>query len=156
MIRFEKIFLNSYLAHPVSDVSSSEFKTSNSKEAEIINAFQWINRENGIPKNVYLIFETRFHQPLILSDITITSPEGKALTHTYAHSFRNGFHYIVRHDGLQFEPGLYTINMTGETITGEKIETTLETLVEKADDTVPVGLLPDIVSGTNGQVVEFK
>ena len=152
---FEKIFLNAYLAHPVAGNSTNSIKTSGKSEADIINSFQWIENENGIPKDIYLIFETSFDTPLLLSEITITTAEGEKITHTYGHSFSNGYHYIIRHDGLQFEPGDYILEMNGETALGEKVEFILETTVEKADGNLPSAQLPDTVTGTNGQVAVF-
>jgi hypothetical protein len=61
---------------------------------------------------------------------------------------------ITRHDGQQFQPGIYTLRVLGTTAAGASVDFTTTVPIGLAGgDTLPSAPLPRGVTGTNGQPV---
>jgi hypothetical protein len=117
----------------------------------ITEAFQSVDHRAGQPPRVHLVFQARLEAPVTLGEVSITAPDATTVTQTHGHSFRSGPLYITRHDGRQFEPGLYTLRARGTTRGGVATDHTATVRVELAvGETLAAGPVPPGVTGTNG------
>lgn len=149
---FEAIYLGGTTAVAPSPSASSAPLGTASAAADA--AFQWVEERADATPKVHLVFSSTLPEPLQLGEIAVTTPGGRTLRHTYGHAFRNGYHYVTRHDGRQFEPGTYTVRMEGSRADGERIAFTSEVEVGLADGSSLSAAPPgDDVTGTNGQPV---
>ena len=149
---FEAIYLGATTAVAPSSSSSSAAPGGASAAAD--DAFQWVEERAGATPKVHLIFASTLREPLQLGQIAVTTPGGRTLRHTYGHAFRNGYHYVTRHDGRQFEAGTYAVRMEGTRSNGESVVVTSEVEVGLAAGASLSAAPPgDDVTGTNGQPV---
>jgi hypothetical protein len=149
---FEAIYLGATTA--VAPSSSSTSAAVGAASAAADDAFQWVEERPGATPKVHLIFASTLPEPLQLGEIAVTTPGGRTLRHTYGHAFRNGYHYVTRHDGRQFEAGTYAVRMEGTRSNGETVAFTSEIEVGLAEgSSLPAGAPGDDVTGTNGQPV---
>ena len=103
-----------------------------------------------------MIFQAVLEEPLQLGEVLFTSPapDSQTVAQTHGHQFRNGHLYITRHDGQQFQPGLYTLRVEGTTAAGAPVDfTTTVPIGFAAGETSSPAALPSGVTGTNGQPV---
>ena len=103
-----------------------------------------------------MIFQAVLGAPLQLGEVLVTSPapDSQTIAQTHGHQFRNGHLYITRHDGQQFQPGIYTLRVQGTTAAGASVDfTTTVPIGLAAGETLPAAALPSGVTGTNGQPV---
>jgi len=145
---FEAIYLGSTLAEPPINSSAAGLT--------VTDAFQWVERRSGEMPGTHLIFQAVVGEPLELGEVLITSPvpDSQTVAQTHGHQFRNGHLYITRHDGQQFQPGLYTLRVQGTTGAGASVHFTASVPVElAAGETLPPGALQAGITGTNGQPV---
>jgi len=118
--------------------------------------FQWVERRPGETPRTHLIFQAVVGAPIEAGEVLITSPtpDSQTVAQTHGHQFRNGHLYITRHDGQQFQPGLYTLRVQGTTAAGASVDFTATVPVElAAGETLSPSALPSGVTGTNGQPV---
>lgn len=148
---FKSIYLGGTIAFApkASSATSSAVATTS---AAVDAGFQWVDhRDAGAPKTD-LIFASTLDQPIALGTITITTPDGRTLSHEYGHWFGKGYHYVTRHDGNQFPSGTYTVRLQGTTRSGEvvSVESTAEVALA-AGETLPAAPIGNDITGTNGQ-----
>ncbi len=87
-----------------------------------------------------------------ISPTTVKAGGGQTVGQTHGHRFRNGPLYITRHDGQQFQAGIYTLRAQGTTPAGIAVDVTTTVAVGLATgETLLAGPLPAGVTGTNGQ-----
>jgi hypothetical protein len=116
--------------------------------AAVADAFQWVEQRAGEVPRTHLIVETAFAEALPDAEVTITAPEGRRARHHYAQPFRHGYVYFTRHDGKQFEAGMYAVEMRSSnsaTLTAN-VRVELDT-----ESDLPPAPLPDDLTGSNGQ-----
>src|SRR5262245_48787432 len=145
---FEAIYLGSTLAEPPINSSAAGLT--------VTDAFQWVERPPGEKPRAHMIFQALVGEPLQLGEVLITSPapDNQTVAQTHGHQFRNGHLYITRHDGQQFQPGLYTLRLQGTTAAGAPVDFTATVPVDlAAGETLSPAALPSGVTGTNGQPV---
>ncbi|HEY8514500.1 MAG TPA: C1 family peptidase [Candidatus Binatia bacterium] len=114
---FAAIYLSGTIAFPpIEPIKDGDVASASAVE----RGFQWVERRDGAT-SVHLVFTSTLPEPLSLDTITVTAPDGTTITHEYGgHGFQAGYHYVTRHDGKQFEPGLYAVRLAGRTSAGEQ------------------------------------
>lgn len=117
--------------------------------------WQWVDERDAgsASPRVHLIFASTLAEALRLHAITITAPDGTAMTHDYGgHAFRHGHHYLTRHDGRQFEPGAYGVRLEGTTRSGDSrvIESSVQVALAPGSSLAPAPPGGD-VTGTSGE-----
>jgi len=149
---FESIYLGATIAFAPPASSTAGSSAVAAPGAAVEAGFQWVDhRDAGAPKTD-LIFASTLDGPLLLGTITITTPDGRTLSHEYGHWLSKGYHYVTRHDGNQFLPGTYTVRLQGTTRSGEAA--TFAGTVEVGlapGETLPAAPIGTDITGGNGQ-----
>ena len=151
---FEAIYLGGTIAFAPPAASSASAAT---PAAAVDAGWQWVDERDAgsATPRVHLVFASTLAEPLRLHDITITAPDGTAVTHDYGgHAFRRGHHYLTRHDGRQFEAGAYGVRLEGTTRGGETrvVEGSVQVALAPGSSLAPAPPGAD-VTGTNGEPV---
>lgn len=92
--------------------------------ASITSAFQWA--PDGQPPATYLVLTHFFHEPILVSRISLREPGGQAITATgsYGQNVSTGYTYLRRTDGNAFIAGTWTVSLQGTDVSGNPVSYT--------------------------------
>jgi hypothetical protein len=112
------------IAYPRAAGPPSGMKLSRSAHAplaSITRAFQWA--PNGSSPATYLVLTHFFHEPVSLSKIALTEPDGQKITATggYGQNISTGYSYLVRTDGHAFISGTWAVSLDGTDMSGNAV-----------------------------------
>jgi hypothetical protein len=111
------------VAYPRSPGPPSGFRLSANPHAplaSITRAFQWA--PDGAPPTAYLILTHFFHDPITISQISLTEPGGQATANGhYGQNISTGYTYLKRTDGNAFLSGTWGVFIQGTDMRGNPV-----------------------------------
>jgi hypothetical protein len=125
--------------------------------ASITASFQWA--PDGPSPPAYLILTHFFHEPVSLSQISLTEPGGQAITATggYGQNISTGYTYLKRADGNAFLSGTWAVSLEGTNTNGNPVIYTGSVQVGHAQpNALPeASMAGQLITDSTGHAVQF-
>jgi hypothetical protein len=121
---FEKTQMLAAVAYPRSSGPPSGVRLAGDAHAPLASipgALQWSSDTE--PQSVYLILKHFFHDPVMITKISLTEPGGNAVTATgaYGQYVNAGYSYLKRSDGRAFLSGRWEVTLEGADTRGKPV-----------------------------------